>query len=799
MCATKSARPALPEATLFWRIWRIYCGVSNIPRELVMLTPVHVDITPMHATSSAGTPGCLPEGGADCSSGVRSIDLVASKRTLNPRMQPSARPRGHSRRESCFPTCPPFHFCRLGRLFFWGLFAACLSFAPSNASARTPKDFPAGLRTITTAEEAHTLTTEQAKLLYPVHLRGVVAATDPSTSLGHAAMFVCDATGCVYVMISDELNATFPAGTLVDLQGVTYPGSFAPLVVNTHVRVLGISHPPASPSSMTLSELETGAADAEWVEVEGIVHAVIDHPLGETAATRRYITLQLAMTEGIVGVSMLWEPGVEYSRLVDAKVRIRANAAPMFNRNDQMMGVRLMAPGFSTVQVMERSPVDAFRQPTILIDKLLRWDHLAAERHRVHIRGRVTMLWPGSSFCIRDASRGICAQTTEQTHLALGEIADVVGFAAAEDGTPILTDAVYKSGGDSEPVAARPLTAQQALLGDLTDMTVQLKSRTNYDSELIQVEGQLINRDMASSDMTLLLTADNIIFTAILPRSLAGPDAADWKVGSRLRVTGICSDQLDSASRVAGQGVATAKSFRVLMRSSDDVIVLRRPSWWTPAHAVVLLALILTGTLVVLAWVVVLKRRVSLQALLLRESEERFRHMALHDGLTGLATRLLLQDRLDVAFENAKRLKTGLAVLMLDMDKFKEINDTLGHAAGDEVLQVAASRIRATVRKSDTVARWGGDEFVVLLTDLSNPEMAKGIAKEIMTTLKAPFLFEGRQLQVTLSVGVCVALASEFDANEMLKNADLAMYKAKALGRNRMQVFTHEFLQSMVS
>jgi len=221
------------------------------------------------------------------------------------------------------------------------------------------------------------------------------------------------------------------------------------------------------------------------------------------------------------------------------------------------------------------------------------------------------------------------------------------------------------------------------------------------------------------------------------------------------------------------------------MRSPADVVVVERPSWWTPAHALVLVALALAGTLVVLAWVIVLRKRI-------RDSEERFRHMALHDALTGLATRLLLQDRLDVALESARRHGTGLAVLMVDLDRFKEINDTFGHQAGDEVLRVTAARVLQIVRKADTVARLGGDEFVVLLAELTDPQAAERIAEKIVEALTVPIPFAGRAVPVTVSVGVCLAATEELDADVLLRNADAALYHAKASGRNRYQVFNLE-------
>ena len=162
------------------------------------------------------------------------------------------------------------------------------------------------------------------------------------------------------------------------------------------------------------------------------------------------------------------------------------------------------------------------------------------------------------------------------------------------------------------------------------------------------------------------------------------------------------------------------------------------------------LAMALAGALVALGWVMLLRRR-------LRESEERFRHMALHDALTGLATRLLLQDRLHVAIVSARRHRTGLAVVIIDLDKFKSINDAFGHPAGDEVLKVTADRISETVRSSGTVARLGGDEFVVLLSDIGDSRMVDAIGAQLVKNLARPVIFEGHEILVSASVGACVA------------------------------------------
>ena len=259
---------------------------------------------------------------------------------------------------------------------------------------------------------------------------------------------------------------------------------------------------------------------------------------------------------------------------------------------------------------------------------------------------------------------------------------------------------------------------------------------------------------------------------------------------------------LNADSSAVGQGTSedeeVAKSFRVLMRSPGDVVVLQKASWWTPAHAIVLLAVVLTGALFVLAWVAVLRRHVEQQASLLRASEERFRHMAMHDALTGLATRLLLRDRMSIAIEAARRHQTGLALLMIDLDRFKEINDTFGHPAGDQVLRVTANRLQEAVRRSDTVARIGGDEFVAFFAELSDPQFAACIAMKMVKNLSVPITFENHEIPVSVSIGVCSASGEELDADTMLRNADKALYCTKAQGRNGYTAFTPESASAQI-
>ena len=168
-----------------------------------------------------------------------------------------------------------------------------------------------------------------------------------------------------------------------------------------------------------------------------------------------------------------------------------------------------------------------------------------------------------------------------------------------------------------------------------------------------------------------------------------------------------------------------------------------------------------------------------------RRYERRLRYMAFHDPLTGLANRALFIDRLDHALAGRQRSPGRLAVLFCDLDGFKAINDGLGHSIGDQVLLAVADRLRACVRAADTPARFGGDEFAILLEDLTGPEDAGAMADRILEALAHPVRIDGADVRVEASVGVAVATEHVHSTDELLRRADLAMYAAKAAGKGR--------------
>jgi diguanylate cyclase (GGDEF)-like protein/PAS domain S-box-containing protein len=167
--------------------------------------------------------------------------------------------------------------------------------------------------------------------------------------------------------------------------------------------------------------------------------------------------------------------------------------------------------------------------------------------------------------------------------------------------------------------------------------------------------------------------------------------------------------------------------------------------------------------------------------------EDKLDHLAHYDGLTGLPNRMLLQDRVEQAIAQAERQQQKFALLFIDLDGFKRINDELGHPVGDEVLKLVAQRLLAEIRAMDTAARLGGDEFVVILTDIQHGENAGRVAEKVLASLAQPYLVAGRSLALSASIGVSLYPVDEREAHELLRSADQAMYQAKRDGKRQVR------------
>jgi diguanylate cyclase (GGDEF)-like protein len=306
------------------------------------------------------------------------------------------------------------------------------------------------------------------------------------------------------------------------------------------------------------------------------------------------------------------------------------------------------------------------------------------------------------------------------------------------------------------------------------------------------MEGKLIGRSWTQERSILLLSSERILFSAVLPPGAFQREeelASRWPDGSTVTVTGVFSGNVDRRAITRREGVSQLESFQILLRSPEDVTVVAAPTWWNSRHTLMVIGSMAVLTLGILCWVVVLRHQVHQQTRIIRADEEKFRYLAQHDPLTGLFVRTVLLERLEQEIHEAALNTSSLALLMVDVDGFKQLNDSMGHAAGDEVLVSLAGRIQRSVRESDTVARMGGDEFMALLPKMHGIQDAERVAAQLVRSISVPFIVGGNTVAISVSVGVTAYPEGGTDSKSLIHCADAALYRAKALGRNRYQLF----------
>jgi diguanylate cyclase (GGDEF)-like protein len=242
-------------------------------------------------------------------------------------------------------------------------------------------------------------------------------------------------------------------------------------------------------------------------------------------------------------------------------------------------------------------------------------------------------------------------------------------------------------------------------------------------------------------------------------------------------------------------GIAIAGMHYTAMAAANfaaDTICLSGPrvdNSWMAGTIAVITFLVLSTTRVLSVFDANMAARTARMAARLQKANAELKRMVLHDPLTHLPNRLLLEDRIGQAIEACRRASTRCAVLFVDLDRFKVVNDSLGHFFGDELLRSTGDRLQSTVRAEDTVSRLGGDEFVVLLREVAGQDDAAVVAQKIGNVLSAPVVVHGRELCVTSSVGVAIFPEHGASARALITNADAAMYHVKKSGRNGSRLF----------
>jgi PAS domain S-box-containing protein len=446
------------------------------------------------------------------------------------------------------------------------------------------------LEELHTAAQVRRLTPEQAALHYPVHLHGVITAFDQSKF----ARAIQDDTAGIYIGDSGNLPPLKP-GDIVEIQGVTFPGEYAPILQPSQIQTWGTGAlPDANPT--TFEMLASGKEDSQFVEVNGIVRSThVDE--------QKHQYIDIVTGGGRLTACFSDLPAERLQELVDSTVQVRGVCLTSFNRQRQLFSLWLMAPNAEDLVVLQPALKDPFALRTEKIGSLEQFAPEGTFGHRVKVAGTVIYRQAGELY-IQDDNEGLHVQTQQGGALLAGDRIEVVGFPAKGDYTPKMEDAIYRR------ISAGPVPAP-------VSVTVDEALRGNYDSRLVRVEATLLDRARQTHGQFVVLQSAGLIFDASIEGKDGGTGFSYLQNGSKVSVTGICL--IDPGNNWYGGNDWRAKSFHILMRSAGDVSVLKYPPWWTLQKMLWMVGALGLVVLAAFAWVVVLRRRVHVQTDIIRQ------------------------------------------------------------------------------------------------------------------------------------------------------------------------------------
>ncbi len=623
---------------------------------------------------------------------------------------------------------------------------------------------------LTQVRQVRELSTQQAGRSVPVRISGIVTAMPGWKN----SFFVQDATAGISVDRTD--HAEVHVGDLVDLTGVSNPGLFAPVVVASRVQVTGHSSPPPARRA-TYADMAGGAEDSQWIEVLGVVHSTRAAKL----FGRDVLMLSLAVGGGSLSVTLQDIAGIDAGSLTDSTLLLRGVSSTSFNEKRQFVGLGLLVPERGGVKVIRAAVGDPFAAEVTPVRNLFQFGQAP---HRLKVRGIATYQIPGRSLYIQDGNDGIMIQTGSKEVVRPGSIVDAVGFPVSGDYAPRIEDGVVHIAGMGKPVMPPRIQAK-----DVNSITGQPDvDQPPYDEQLVQLEGTVVESRAEGGQQAWTMRQGNQVFDAYMPVPVPAGRLKKVAIGSLLALTGICEVHLNSDH--------VPISFSLLVRTPDDVVVLKHASWWTTGHALLVIASLAFAIVLIVLWVVVLRHRVEQQTRVIRASELRFRGLAERDVLTGLPNRLMLEERIAKILARCKSDKMKAVIFTVDIDRFKQINDTYGHLAGDECLKIVAKRLQGVVRQVDTIARTGGEEFTIVVGGLTSSDNAKRVSADILDLFHNPIVLTDMELKITVSVGGALYPDDGTDSETLRMRSDQALYEAKRTGRSRALFATEALSES---
>ena len=442
-----------------------------------------------------------------------------------------------------------------------------------------------------------------------------------------------------------------------------------------------------------------------------------------------------------------------------------------------LLSSRAAAPQAESLAVSE-TPSSAV---ATTVENVIRIGSNAHASHRVKIRGTVTYQVLGHRLYLQDGDDGMELQNSSTQTVAPGSLVEAEGFPMDGDDALILQNGTHKVLATHSPLLAKRIDEKdlQSWLGSF---------RGEPHEELVNIDGTVIDSRIQESERIWVLRQDGKVFQAHLPLAAGSADRKFTSPDAVVSFTGI--------ARVHVTGGSEPVMFDLILRSPADLQMVMHVPFWRTRLAIVIILVLIIVTLIVGLLDIVQTRNVREQTRIIRESEQKFRDMAECDVLTGLPNRLTLQERIVECLADCDREATKAAVLTIDIDRFKQINDTFGHLVGDECLKAVAQRLKTKIRAVDTIARTGGEEFTVIIGRLSSLENAQKVCSTLLHLFKEPLILSERGLTLSVSIGAAMYPDDGTDSETLRKRSDQALYEAKRTGRNKVVFASQELSES---
>jgi signal transduction histidine kinase len=502
------------------------------------------------------------------------------------------------------------------------------------AGARAQERPAPALPLLTRIEDIRALSQDAGALGYPVRIRGTVTHFD---EVQHTTLFVHDGAFGQFVATPGDpskvgLWAELKVGDLVEIEGRTVRGGFAPNVQPSKVRRLGRGVVPPG-RSIAYSAMLTGRYDCDYVEVVG----VIQRAWLSSDPKSHLMFADVAIEDGVVRAAFWnYASAADLTRFIDARVQLRGNIGTIFGRTEQLRGVSLFVGRLEDVTVLEPPP-DPFSLPARLIRNIYNYSAAGEVNRRIRVRGVVTARISGPPVAmndfttsatfryivnvlyVKDATGSVRVETEQSPRVRAGDVVEAAGFPGVTPGKPILRNAVFRAAGTgSEPAPLRVATGS-VLTPD-------------HDAELVRMDGQLLSVLTGPTERVLVLRVGDTVFDAGLDIAQSTDEIDGIRPGSLLSVTGVYSYQ-----------GGPPPSFRLFLRSPADVRVLAAAPWWTMRHTAVMAAILALAACIGAFWMraIARRKRQQYQAVLNERTRvAREIHDTVEQGLAGIALQL---------------------------------------------------------------------------------------------------------------------------------------------------------------